>query len=262
MGMWMGAIADMKYAMEYADDEGSAFSYQQAAMGAFLNNITNKTWAQSFTRILETFEGVATGRQPSVERAVAQLVAGEFGKLIPQFVKASARGLEGDDNSFQVEAWSVLDIMGARSSLWGQQPPKHDLLGRPVPRDAGFSIVLNPFSHIKDSDDPVDKEFFRLGFVLPPMAKTLAGGEVDLTPEEYSKMTGLVADYGLHGILTALITGDSWDTLTDPMKTALLKQQVNAARQFARTALLADAEVLKRLTQAKVDAAFLLTDEN
>jgi hypothetical protein len=262
MGMWMGAIADMKYAMEYADDEGSAFSYQQAAMGAFLNNVTNKTWAQSFTRILETFEGVATGRQPSVQRATAQLIAGEFGKLIPQFVKASARALEGDDQSFQSEAWDILDIMGERASLWGQQPPKHDLLGRPVPRDAGLSVVLNPFTHIKDSDDPVDKEFYRLGFVLPPMAKTLAGGSVDLTVEEYSKMTGLVADYGLHQVLTGLVEGESWETLTDPMKVALLKQQVNAARQFARQALLADAEVLRRVTQAKVDAAFLLVDEN
>jgi hypothetical protein len=262
MGMWMGAIADMKYAMEYADDPDSAFSYQQAAMGAFLNNVTNKTWAQSFTRILETFEGVATGRQPNVQRATAQLVAGEFGKLIPQFVKATARALEGEGNSFQSEAWEVLDIMGERSSLWGQQPPKFDLLGRPVERDSGLSIVLNPFAAVENSDDPVDKEFFRLGFVMPPMAKTLAGGEVDLTVEEYSKMTGLVADYGLHEVLTSLVTGESWEQLTDPMKTALLKQQVNHARQFARTALLADAEVLRRVTQAKVDAAFLLTGEN
>jgi hypothetical protein len=262
LGMWLGAVADMKYAVEYADDEEAGFSYQQAALGAFLNNITNKTWAKTFANALELMEGVANGREPNVRRAVAQFSAGEFGKLIPQFVKASARGLEGDDQSFAKEAWEVLDIMGDRSSLWGKQPLKHDLLGRPIKRDAGFSIILNPFTAVKDSDDPVDKEFFRLGFMVKPMAKTLGAGGIDLTVEEYSRMTGLVAKTGLHEVLTALVTDESWATLNDHLKKALLKERITEARTAARGMLLSDPDIARRVSQKSVDAALLLTSED
>ena len=260
MGMWLGAVADMKYMMEYSDDEENSFSYYQAAMGAFVNNITNKTWAKSFTDLIETIEGVANGRPTTVQRATAKFLAGEFGKLVPQMVKGAARGLEGDDQSFAKEAWSTLDIIGERSTLWGKQPDKHDLLGRMIPRDAGFSILMNPFTHIEHSDDPVDQEFFRLGFLLAPMQKTLGSGGIDLTVDEYSRMTGLVAETGIHRILTGLVTDPSWNKLTDPMKKVLLKNQVNQARQTARLMMLSDEDLVRRVTQHHIDAALLLVE--
>ena len=95
---------------------------------------------------------------------------------------------------------------------------------------------------------------------MPDMPKSLSGG-VDLTNEEYSKMTGLVAETRLHDTLTQMVSSQSWPTLTDPMKIALLKQQVQKSREVARGMLLADRGLAKRVTQAKVDAAFLLVDE-
>lgn len=262
MGMWLGMIADMKTAAMYSDDDEWVFALGQGAVGAFMNNVGSKTYMKSLADIQEMFEGVKTSKPATIERAIDRFLGGEFGKLIPQVVKAGAQAAEGDGNRFAQEAWDVLDIMSARSSLFDADLPlQHDALGRPIPRDSGLSIMFNPFAATKNSDDPVDKEMFRLGFTLQPMPKSIGGGAVQLDNKEYSRLTGLVAKTGIHQTLTQLVTSEVWSGLSDPMKKVLMKEQISKAREAAHKMFLGTGDILERVGDEKITAASLLTPD-
>lgn len=261
MGMWLGMIADVKTAAMYGDDDDLLFAASQGAIGAFMNNVGSKTYMKSLSDIQEMFEGVKTAKPATLERAMDRFLSGEFGKLIPQIVKSGAAALEGEDR-FARETWDVLDTMANRSALFNEElAPKHDNLGRPIPQDGGLSIMFNPFARSENSDDPVDKEMFRLGFTLKPMAKTLGAGAVELTAEEYSRLTGLVAETGIHDTLTALVTSEAWEGLSDPLKAALMKERITEARAAARGMFLAQPGIMQRITDAKINAASLLAPD-
>ena len=121
--------------------------------------------------------------------------------------------------------------------------------------------MINPFAMSKVSDDPVDKEFFRLGFILKKMLKTLGAAGFELSAAEYSTPTGLVARTGLHEALTAMVTSDSWGSLTDPMKSFLMKERIKEARIAARLMFLAEPGIAKRISEKKIDAITLLTED-
>lgn len=264
LGMWLGMIADMRTAAKYndGDEDEWLFAAGQGAIASFMNNVGGKTFMKSIADIQDMFEGVGTGNKGAIERAISRFAAGEFGKLIPQLLKASARGLEGDGNSFQQEAWTVMDILSARSSLFNENlSQQHDTFGNPISRDAGLSILVNPFAISEHSSDPVDQEMFRLGFSLKKMPKTLGAGGFELSAEEYSTLTGLVARTGLHQTLTAMVTSDAWDKLTDPMKSFLMKERITEARRAARVLFLAEPGIAKRISEEKVAAITLLTSD-
>ena len=265
MGMWLGIIADMRTASKYndGDDDEWLFALGQGAFASFMNGVGNKTFMKSISDIEQMFEGIRTGEKGAIKRAVSRFSAGEFGKLIPQLFKGASRALEDDDQSFQQEAWTVLDIMSARSSLFNKNlSPRHDALGKLIPRDAGLSALINPFTISKDSKDPVYMEMFRLGFTLAKMPKTLGSSGFELSASEYSTLTGLVAKTGVHQALTALVTSEAWDSLTVAMKSALMKKQITEARASARLMFLAEPGIAKRLQEKKIDAfTLLISDE-
>lgn len=263
MGMWLGMIADMKTLMHYRQDEDASLSMVQFALFSFLNNVTDKTYMRSIADIQDTMEGIASGREATAERALDRFAAGQFGKLIPQLYKSGARALEDDETSHAKEVWDVIDIMLDRASTFDKDlVPKHDILGRPVPRDAGLSALLNPFAISKHSDDPVDQEFFRLGFSVKPMRKTLGAEGIELTNEEFSKLTGLVGELGLHKTLTQIVASSGYQNMNDELKRVTLKKLINQYRAAARATILTDPQVIKRVKQAKLDAALKLTDDD
>ena len=265
LGMWLGMIADFKTSSVYArDDEVALFTLAQGALGAFLNNVTSKTFFESFSGLYELFEGVSGGKPATVNRAVARFAAGEFGKLIPQFVKASAAGLEGDGDRFARESWGVVDTMMTRSSLFhSTEPYKHDSLGFPIEKDAGLSILLNPFAVSRDKlDDPVYAAMFDLGFTLQPVPKSLGAGEVELTSDQYSDLTSAMRDTKTYEALTALVSSDAWPEMAPALQTALMKKLINTGRKTAREIFLGrNPDIIKKAAQSKVDAAFLLTSD-
>lgn len=257
-GMWLGLVADIKTTMKYHDDdEELIFSLGQAAMGSFLNNVTDKTFMTSLNEFQEVMESIRTGRESTIKRGLARWSGGQLGKLIPQFFKGSMAAAEGEERYAQ-EAWSLLDVLAQRSATFnGDLRQSHDILGRPISRDGALSMLLNPFALSENSDDPVDQELFRLGFQISNMQKTL-GGAFELTVEEYSKMTGLVATTGIHEILTSLISSPGYKDLTDRHKSVLLKEQIMAARVTARAMLLAEGDIAQRIAIHGVDATKLL----
>lgn len=261
-GMWLGMIADMRTMMKYRQDEDAAMQMYQFALFSFLNNVTDKTYMRSLSDLQDTLEGVASGKETTAARAVSRFAAGEFGKLIPQLYKGAARATEGDGESFRREVWDFWDIVRDRSTTFTEGlAPKHDILGRPVERDAGLTALVNPFALMENSDDPVDKEFFRLGFSVQPMRKTLGAEQVVLTAEEYSRMTGFMAELNTHETIQAIIESEGYEQMPDPLKIAVFKKVINQNRAAARAMVLADPSITQRVVDAKMDAALQLTGD-
>lgn len=261
MGMWLGMVADFRTLAKYRQDEEAAFSMGQAAIFSMMNNVTNKTYLKSISDLQAMAEGIASGSEATAKRAIDRFVAGEFGKLIPQLYKGTARALEGDDESFRKEVWDFLDIVRDRSTTFSDELPlRYDILGREQTREAGISALINPFAAVEHSDDPVDQEFFRLGFSVQPMRRTLGAEQIQLTNEEYSRMNRFMEEpLKTHQTLKQIIEGAGYEDLSDPMKVSLIKKVINENRKSARELILADRQVLDRVSQEKVNAAFLIS---
>lgn len=262
-GMWLGFISDMRTLFKYRQDEEAAMQVWQFALFSFLNNVTDKTYMRSLSDLQDMMEGVASGRETTARRAVERFAAGEFGKLIPQLYKGASRAAEDDGESFRKEVWDFWDIVADRSTTFSEGlAPKHDVLGRPIERDAGLTALINPFATMKHSDDPVDQEMFRLGFAVQPMRKTLGAEMIDLTAEEYSRMTGFMQDpLNTHAQLMELVESPDYDGLTDQMKKVLFKQIITENRAAARAMILADPSIAQRHVDATIEAALELSGE-
>ena len=267
LGMWLGMMADMKTHEAYnREDENIFVAFGQGAMGAFMNNVGSKTFMKSITDFQDMLEGINTARPATIERAWDRFAAGELGKLIPQFFKGTAAALDGeDDTTFARQTWDVLDTMAARSSMFHEtQPYSHDLLGNKIEKDAGLSMLINPFAQSRDHlDDPVYKAMWDVGLDIQPMAKTLGAGAFQLTSDEHAELTGTVADVGLYEALHGLVTSSAWEGMSVHLQAALMKEQFNTARTAARQLFLArNPAVLKRAQQEQVDALLLLTSDS
>lgn len=265
MGMWLGMIADMKTHAKAGNDEGT-FAAGQAAFAAFMNNVTNKTWMQSLSDFQDMARGISTGKTATAERAINRFIGGEFGKLVPQLFKSTGRAVEsgftGEDPTAR-EAWTVMDQINSQLPVLNKDlPPQHDVLGRVERYEGGFKEIANPWAQSGREPNVIDDELWRLNFTMRPMRKSIGGGKLELTAEEYSELTGLVNDTGLEDILETMITGDGWDNLRDGQKIALIKEQVSEARRRARVLFLSKGDRLKRFTQADVNAKLFLDEEN
>ena len=243
-------------------DDDKTFAFGQAALGAFIKNVSDKTWAKSLTDIVEMTASVSDSNPGSSQRAMSKFISGELGKLIPQIVKSAGKEIDaivvGEDPTAR-EAWTVLDGLSAQLPILNRSlPDRHDPLGRVIGREAGPLAVINPFSTSKTITNELDKELFRLSFTMRPMARSLAAGSVQLTGKEYSTLTGLLSKTGLVEILTTFVTSEGWHSLTDPMKVSLLKRQISIARKTAIELFTATPEIRKRLTTAQLNAILLM----
>lgn len=264
LGMWLGLVADYNTHERYNDDEEGIFAHVQAATAAFVNNVSSKTFLTSLDQLQTMIEGLRSNKRETIERSVNRFIAGEFGKLIPQLFKSTGSAIEEgllDEPVYAREVWGVLDRFSATLPVLNQGlPNRHDALGRPIPRNNGWAAIVNPFATSEGLDDPVDQAMFDLGFTIQPMPRSLGNGAVPLSDEEYSRLTGLVSETGLHQILTSLVTSDVWPRLSEARQVALLKQQITMARQRARALFMADPEIVRRVQQQEIDEAAVLNE--
>jgi hypothetical protein len=250
LGMWLGMMADMEQSARHFDQtdpeaEGRTFALMQGAMAGFYNNVANKTWMKSLADLLEMGEGFATNKPTTVARAWGKFSSGQIGKFIPALVKSTGTALQGERTAR--EAWTFMDGLTAQIPFMSEDlPVRHDILGRPMTREMSALSVINPFATSPTSDDPVDKEFARLAFSVRPMPRSLGSGSMQLNAEEYSQLTGMVANDGLEERLRALITRDDWESKTPERRVFEIKKHIEIARTAARLRFISTPEMRKR----------------
>jgi len=261
LGMWLGLMADFKTHSEYAapgEETDGAFAFAQAASVAFMNNVGDRHWSTSLFELVDLASAAGKGD----EKAFDRFMSSQTGKLIPGIVKsvgkATVVAATGEQDE-AVVAWEFMDQLSAQLPLLNRTlPPKHDALGRVISSDSGLLAIINPFATSPHPTDPLDIEMARLAFTIKPMAKTLGGGAVDLTNDEYSRLTGLVAKTGVVEAMSALVTSDGWEDISDPMKEAQLKKLIRKGRTSARVMILQDESVRTRISDADRSAVMLL----
>jgi len=263
LGMWLGVIADIKSATDHHDPTDPAsdervHALTQATMGAFVNNVVNKTWMKSTSDLLDMLEGFGTAEPAAMERAWGKFSANQLGKFIPQIIKSTGTSLEGERVYY--ETWTTLDGLVAQIPFMDKDlPQRHDALGRPMTREMSLLSVVNPFATSPTSDDKLDRELAALSFDFRPMQRSLAGGKVDLTAEEYSQMTGMVGDFKLEDRLRQKVESDGWDEKTDERKAMEMKLIINAIHSAARAKFLSQPEITKKYKSAVIAEALLLS---
>ena len=256
LGLWLGTMVDMETAVRHHDDtnkdeEEFINAMMQGAMAGFYNNVMNKTWAKSLADLLELGEGMYKNKPETTARAWGKFSAGQVGKFIPQIVKSTGTALEGE--RVYKEAWTTFDGLAAGMPFFGQDlPPRHDVLGRPMTKEMSMWSVVNPFATSPDSTDPVDKVFGDLGFTILPMPRSIAGGQIMLNAEEYSRLTGLVGETGIHEQLRERILRDDWESLTPDRQVYEIKARMKIARQTARLRFIKDPVMLQRFKDATI----------
>lgn len=259
VGMWLGMVADARTHADHATDDEKTYALMQGAMAGFLNNVTNKTWAKSLADIYDFIEGLSTGEPAATDRAVAQFWGNQAGKLIPQLAKSAGNvALEGDERVAR-ESWTFFDALNAQLPVLSRDvPPRHDALGRPITWDNSAASLVNPFAISDNPTSPIEKELMRLSITLRAMPKNLGGGLMDLTAEEYSKMTGLVGSLqisregNLEATLNKLVSDPDYSEWTDERKALHIKKYIEAARTAARLTMLKDPAMQKRFKDAKL----------
>jgi hypothetical protein len=238
-GMWLGMIADMRTHSKYHadDDDGLLFTLGAGSVASFMNNVGGKTFMKSISDFQDLLEGTSEGSKASITRAVARFAGGEFGKLIPQFVKATNQATHDESEAFSKEAWEFIDILQARSHAFADDIAlKYDALGQPIKEDIGLSALMNPFAVSMD-------RFFDTGFDLRSIPKSLGGGAYQLSSEEYSKLNGYMADTGVHQALTAMVTSSEWESFPLGMKQMLMKKIITESRKTALALFLSDPDM-------------------
>ena len=268
LGLWVGMVADARTMVDHAGDDEKTFAFLQGALAGFYRGIVSKTWAQTMANLLDLLEGASSGEPAAVQRALARFTSGEFGKLIPQVIKSVGKVALDDDERFAKESWTFLDALSAQLPVLNRNVPnRHDTIGRPITWANSAASILNPFAVSDNPSTPLDKELFRLNFTVRAMPKSLGSGLIDLTAEEYSKMTGLVGTLpvsrgrNLEDTLTAVVLDPEYATWTDERKVHVLKKYIEAARGAARATLLVDPKMTERFKKAKItDLSALLSD--
>lgn len=256
LGLWLGMTADARTHYESGDEQG-AYQLMAGAIGGFMNNVTNKTWAKSLADLYELFADVNGRKKESWSRAFAKFSASQAGKTIPQFLKSTGTVAAGGDELTVREAWTFVENMQKQLPVFNESlPPRHDFLGRPITWKNRKSALVNPFA-ISDDPTELEKEMARLDFTVEPMEKTLGGGKVQLTAAEYSKLTGLVGTITARGktleeTLDDLRQSDKYQGWSDLLRAYQMKRIITKFRGAARNTFLADPANSSRLKDAKV----------
>lgn len=271
VGLWLGITSDLHTAIQNAEDEDEPAieALGQAMMGTFLGNIINKTWMKSAQDILDWMEtaGNTNISDESQQRAFARMAGGQLGKFIPQFVKTTGRNVEaqvrGEETAAR-EAWTAIDVIKSTLPVFNRDlPQRYDSLGRPKTYP---TQGITPLQKSPQAQTPVDRELQRLDFTLKPMQKSLVGGNLQLTAEEYSEMNRLVgtikmADGTLEETLNKLIESPAWKTFNDYRKVYEIKLRIKAARTAARALMLKDEKFRKKYTEAVKENPLALLQE-
>lgn len=262
LGMWVGMMADVTQTVKRAqqEDESIAFALMQGALGTTMSNVINKTWFKSMADFLEFVEAVQKEGTSSetAQRAWGKFSGGQLGKFIPQLAKSvgkeAAELTNEDGETYAREAWSAWDNLMSQLPWVDENVPKrHDILGRPVRLNVE---ALNPFAHSDGVESPIEKELWRLNFRQQPMRRSYGSSGMPMSPEEYSKMTGMVNDpiFGggrnLEEHLNALVTADDWEGKTRERKVYEIKTYIEAARSYATQSMLRDEGFRKRFADA------------
>lgn len=238
LGSILGLAADFNQ-MEKDMTKEEQYNVAAGIMGAIKNNISNKTFMQGFSNMIELVSD--PGRYG---KNVAKSLAGST-------VPAVVAGVERSVDPYIRDAQSVLDAVKARvPGVAETLPQKLTIWGDPVQR-AGTAAgrFISPVQTSTEKGSPVEKEMVRLDLNIGLPSRKLKG--VELPETEYWDM---VRSSGTRAkeTLNKLIERPGWEDVPDKIKEKIIKSVVDQFRNADRDILEA-----KYMKQGKIKVGLL-----
>lgn len=194
VGSLMGMSADVAEtflnAQHEALDDPDTEKLAVAGALAFAGNLTNKTYLQGLSSIIEALNDP----QRSAETWTQKLA----GSIIPSGVAQ----LERLDDPTVREVYSMMDAIRARTPGWSKDlAPKMDMWGEPLTTESGLGKPYDAFSPLysrQPTPEPIDHEILRneVNVSMPPRRTSFDGVTVDLSqyPKAYARYVQLAGN--------------------------------------------------------------------
>lgn len=241
----MGMAADMsQIKKEMSEDD--RYNLAAGISGAITNNISNKTFMQGITNVINFIA------DPS--RYGKQFVGNLAGSVIPAVSAGIARGT---DDSVR-DTRTVSDVMQSRIPVVSKSlPEKLTVWGEPLKRTGTpAERMLSPVAISQEKGSPIEKELANLKVDIGLPDRKIKG--VELSPEEYWQ---IVRSSGSPAkkILDDIVASPRWQNMAEETKREIIKTVVNQfrdqTRQIAAVKMLKDGRLKINKYTGKLEAA-------
>lgn len=205
---------------------------------AFANAITNQTFLQGITNIVNALSDPSRFGPRFVQNMTASLVPGAVGQTAQMM------------DPYQREVYSVLDAVQARiPGLSENLMPKRDVFGEAVAARDRMGAI-SPITRTVESDDKVRLEAARLGvgvskapdYVELPAGRDSKLGRVELTAEQ-KDVFATKAGQQAHQVLSAVVGTPMWDSTPDMIQRQIMDSVFQDARSYARDTALTPEQI-------------------
>ena len=264
IGTWLGMAADIHEYMKHQYDPDDPMSgswgeeFARAWFSAAVKNSISKAWFTSVEDIERLVAAIQEGNPERVKESLNKFAANQTFKLVPfsSLVRGSANTIDrittGEDAELK-EVWGFWSSMQKNIPLWNRDlPPKRDYLGRIVRREDSELFLFNPFTVSPASNDPLERLLSELSFNITKLPKSLEGGKVPLSEEQYSEYKWLIGQepwFGgknLEQTLQGFIDDGTIDSLpTDALRIEFVKGWWSGAKKLAERRLYEEDEDLR-----------------
>lgn len=223
LGSIMGMAADLQQIVKDMNTK-EAYNLGAALMASITTNISNKTFMQGFSQVLQAMSDPG--------RYGANFAKSLAGSVIP----AVSGGVERSIDPYFRDTKSMTDSLKGRiPGLAETVPMKLSVWGEPLQRPGSAAgRLLSPMQISEQKGSPVEKELTRLELDVGYPSRKI--GKTELTTEEYWNLVR-VAGTPAKQALDRIVQTTWWSGKSDAQKEKEIKRIVEHYRDIARKQL-------------------------
>ena len=219
LGSILGMAADMSQ-IKKEMNENDKFNLAAGIMGSITENISNKTFMQGFTNLIQGISDPGRYGANMVRKLAGSAIPSVSG-AINRSIDPNVRDIRGIGDTLQSR------IVGASESL----PSKLTVWGEPIERPgSAVGRFLSPMQMSKEKGSPVERELLRLDLDIGYPSRKI--GNVELNPDEYWGMVQ-AGSKPAKVLLDALVQSSTWKAKSAYQKERAINSLVDRFRKSA-----------------------------
>lgn len=220
LGSIMGMAADMSQ-IKKDMTENDRFNLGAAVMGSITTNISNKTFMQGFTNMIQ---GISDpGRYgANIIKSLAGSVVPSVSGAVTRSVDSTVRDTRGIGDTIKSRIPGVSKTLPEKLTVWGE----------PVQRPGSAAgRFLSPMQISQAKGSPIEKELTKLNLDIGYPSRKIK--DYELPQEEYWKMVKAAGEPAKR-LLDKMATSERWKTMDDRIKEKIISTVVGQFRDAER----------------------------